>query len=749
MKTGVDGRSCPSRSASAFADHRRRQLSAARLADRPGPLSAPGCRRACGRSSSGASTPEFLEQAQDDATLLAIDDMERAGVDIITDGEIRRESYSNRFATALEASTSTTRARDRPHRPPEPGAAGRRARSRGAVRSRCATSSSCAPTRPADQDHAAGPVHDGAAGPERLLRRRGGARARLRRRRQRGGCATCSRRAPTSSRSTSPTSRRGRRRRASSRRGDQPRARRDRRRRPRCTLLRLRGDRARAADGGYPFLAELAAASSTQISIEAAQPQLDLSVLARAPRQDDHPRRPQPRRPRRSRRRGGRSSYPRRARATSPPERLTIAPGLRDEVPAAREVAFGKLDAMVAGAASSALSSPRRDDRRARRSRRFEPHGRMRDTHSRAVVWVRRFPERFLLRPARGFWLGIALLGVVVLMAVVVPAEPLQVDRRWSEAMLDIRIPFLTDVALVFNWLGRGLGSALTLSAVGIALFARRRWLALLAFGVTEAVTTLSSTFLKILVGRPRPPDESRSSRRLIVSFGARRLRGSDLRRARPAVHRAGVASALGGRSRCWECSGWPGAARTSRPTGCRTSSADHCLASASRSPSSPELSSSWAAPARCQCRVTGRAQRWRVLAINRMDVAVQVIAQRPRPGLGRLDGSWPLRSQRGARAIKPTPGGVERVRRSCLPRSPRVRSRLLRLLTVCSRHQACSRRRRMDQRRGRASLVVHQRKRTPPALHERRERTREGRHSACRAPCWRSEIRASRLVSG
>jgi 5-methyltetrahydropteroyltriglutamate--homocysteine methyltransferase len=43
----------------------------------------------------------FLEQAQDDATRLAIRDMERAGVDIISDGEIRRESYSNRFATAL------------------------------------------------------------------------------------------------------------------------------------------------------------------------------------------------------------------------------------------------------------------------------------------------------------------------------------------------------------------------------------------------------------------------------------------------------------------------------------------------------------------------------------------------------------------------------------------------------------------------------------------------------------------------
>src|SRR5437016_5524602 len=46
--------------------------------------------------------PEFLEEAQDDATLVAIRDQERAGLDILTDGEIRRESYSNRFATALE-----------------------------------------------------------------------------------------------------------------------------------------------------------------------------------------------------------------------------------------------------------------------------------------------------------------------------------------------------------------------------------------------------------------------------------------------------------------------------------------------------------------------------------------------------------------------------------------------------------------------------------------------------------------------
>ena len=45
---------------------------------------------------------EWREQAQDDATVLAIRDQERAGIDIVTDGEMRRESYSNHFATALE-----------------------------------------------------------------------------------------------------------------------------------------------------------------------------------------------------------------------------------------------------------------------------------------------------------------------------------------------------------------------------------------------------------------------------------------------------------------------------------------------------------------------------------------------------------------------------------------------------------------------------------------------------------------------
>ena len=82
-------------------DDRRRELSPAELAHRPetpGRALAPA--RACRRL---WRVPEpDLEEAQDDATRLAVQDMERAGVDIVTDGEMRRESYSNRFATALE-----------------------------------------------------------------------------------------------------------------------------------------------------------------------------------------------------------------------------------------------------------------------------------------------------------------------------------------------------------------------------------------------------------------------------------------------------------------------------------------------------------------------------------------------------------------------------------------------------------------------------------------------------------------------
>jgi len=74
----------------------------------------------------------WLEQAQDDATLLAIRQQEAAGLDIITDGEIRRESYSNRFATALDGldldhpGTVTTRSGHRALVPRVIGKIGRR-----------------------------------------------------------------------------------------------------------------------------------------------------------------------------------------------------------------------------------------------------------------------------------------------------------------------------------------------------------------------------------------------------------------------------------------------------------------------------------------------------------------------------------------------------------------------------------------------------------------------------------------------
>ena len=68
--------------------------------------------------------PQWIDEAQDDATLLAIRDQERAGLDIVTDGEQRRESYSNRFANALDRHRPRQpRHRARPQRPPQPGAA--------------------------------------------------------------------------------------------------------------------------------------------------------------------------------------------------------------------------------------------------------------------------------------------------------------------------------------------------------------------------------------------------------------------------------------------------------------------------------------------------------------------------------------------------------------------------------------------------------------------------------------------------
>jgi membrane-associated phospholipid phosphatase len=115
--------------------------------------------------------------------------------------------------------------------------------------------------------------------------------------------------------------------------------------------------------------------------------------------------------------------------------------------------------------------------------------------------------EQFFIRPRAAFWTGLALVGVVVAVAAVIPVGPLAVDQRWSEAMVDVQTSRLHDLALVFNYLGRGLGRGVSLAAVGLALVAARRWQALLAFAVAESLTPLAVNALKALVDRPRPQD--------------------------------------------------------------------------------------------------------------------------------------------------------------------------------------------------------------------------------------------------
>ena len=100
------------------------------------------------------------------------------------------------------------------------------------------------------------------------------------------------------------------------------------------------------------------------------------------------------------------------------------------------------------------------------------------------------------------------LLALVGLAALIVPTGPFALDSHWAELMRDLETPFLTHLALVFNALGRGLWRALTLLAIGLVLFFARRWLALIAFAVTETLTPLIGNLLKTLVDRPRPPGQ-------------------------------------------------------------------------------------------------------------------------------------------------------------------------------------------------------------------------------------------------
>jgi len=113
----------------------------------------------------------------------------------------------------------------------------------------------------------------------------------------------------------------------------------------------------------------------------------------------------------------------------------------------------------------------------------------------------------FFRRPRSTLSLGIALFVLFVVLALLIPAHPLTVEQRWLEWMRDVRKPLLDHLARAFNWLGRGIGRALVLIAVGVPLLVGRRWLALVAYAVAEAVTPTINSIAKALVDRPRPAD--------------------------------------------------------------------------------------------------------------------------------------------------------------------------------------------------------------------------------------------------
>jgi membrane-associated phospholipid phosphatase len=115
--------------------------------------------------------------------------------------------------------------------------------------------------------------------------------------------------------------------------------------------------------------------------------------------------------------------------------------------------------------------------------------------------------EHFFLRPQRALSLGAGFLSLFIVLALLVPAQPFAVEQHWAEWMRDIQTPFLEHVALIFNYLGRGLGRALVIAGIGIVLIVARRWWALLAYAVTESLAPLFSSVVKALVDRPRPPD--------------------------------------------------------------------------------------------------------------------------------------------------------------------------------------------------------------------------------------------------
>ena len=223
----------------------------------------------------------YLEAAQDDATLVAIRDQERAGIDIITDGEIRRESYSNRFATALKGIDNENPAMLQAGRAGRPTAVPRvtaRIEWTGPVEVRDVEFLRANTDRKI-QDHAAWPVHYGPTGRRRALQGPRGDDDGFRRRRQpRGAGARQGRRGchPTR-RAVAAQQPRRRQEVRGPRRSDRALAGLD------CeTALHLCFGYAQLVSNkpqGYAFLSELSGTTAQQISIESAQPKIDLGVL--------------------------------------------------------------------------------------------------------------------------------------------------------------------------------------------------------------------------------------------------------------------------------------------------------------------------------------------------------------------------------------------------------------------------------------------------------------------------------------
>ena len=133
----------------------------------------------------------------------------------------------------------------------------------------------------------------------------------------------------------------------------------------------------------------------------------------------------------------------------------------------------------------------------------------------------------------------------MALGALLIPAGPLALDSRWSELMQDIETSFLTHVALVFNALGHGVWRALTIAGIGIVLLVARRWAALIAFALTEALTPLLVNLIKVAVEPGAPAREDARGTWLVLPFRPRRLRRRDSCRARAPLQQARPAAAL------------------------------------------------------------------------------------------------------------------------------------------------------------------------------------------------------------